>query len=283
MRSIPKTRLFPLCCIALIALNALGEVVQAASAPSSSKPEAAKSEAAKSEAAKSPATKAAAAPFTGVIDMVLSMEAGIGDLRLYMSGDRAKLDMSMLVNPLPAPIKIGVLMDAKTPKTVWLLNDNLKTYSYLNLADSPAAPDTSAAGKYVIKDLGKQTLLGYACTHLTLSRKGELVDAWITQDLPDVYAVLKKLQEANPQYGDLSIFRALEGAGKAGLPLKYIVVRDGQRVTMEVRKTQRKALPAALFTVPNDYKKAEGAAGLQPTAEQIEEMKKIIQGALEVE
>ena len=109
--------------------------------------------------------------------MVLSMEAGTGDLRLYMSGDRAKLDMSMLVNPLPAPIKIGVLLDAKTPKIVWLVNDNLKTYSYLNLADSPAAPDTSAAGKYVIKELGKQTLLGYACTHLTLTRKGELVDA----------------------------------------------------------------------------------------------------------
>lgn len=213
--------------------------------------------------------------------MVLSMEAGTGDLRLYMSGDRAKLDMSMLVSPLPAPIKLGVLLDAKTPKVVWLVNDNLKTYSYINLADAPAAPDTSAAGRYVIKELGKQTLLGYACTHLTLTRKGELVDAWITQELPDVYAVLRKLQEANPQYGDLSLFRALEGAGKAGLPLKYVVVRDGHRVTMEVRKTQRKALPAALFTVPNDYKKAEGAAGLQPTPEQIEEMKKMIQGALE--
>ena len=260
MRSIPKTRLFPLFCIAITAL-----IVSAQAAPPPS------------------SAKTATAPFTGVIDMVLSMEAGIGDLRLYMSGDRAKLDMSMMVSPLPEPIKLGVLVDAKTPKIVWLVNDNLKTYSYLNLSDPPAAPDTSAAGKYVIKELGKETLLGYPCTHLTLTRKGELVDAWITQELPDVYAVLKKLQEANPQYGDLSIFRALEGAGKAGLPLKYIVVRDGQRVTMEVRKTQRKALPAALFTVPDDYKKAEGAVGLQPTPEQIEEMKKIIQGALQGE
>ena len=97
-----------------------------------------------------------------------------------MSGDRAKLDMSMLVSPLPGPIKIGVLLDAKTPKMVWLVNDNLKTYSYLNLADPPAAPDTSAAGKYVIKELGKQTLLGYACTHLTLSRKG----GWSTRGSP---------------------------------------------------------------------------------------------------
>jgi hypothetical protein len=223
-----------------------------------------------------------AQPFEGVIDMALSMEAGIGDLRLYMAGGRSKLDMSLQVSPLPAPIKIGVLVDSKTPKVLWLLNDNLKTYSYLNLADAPAAPDTSA-GKYVIKVIGQEKRLGYACSHLTLTRNKELVDAWVTQELPEVYAVLKTLQEANPQYGDLSIFNALEGAGKAGLPLKYIVVRDGQRVTMEVKRLQRKALPAALFTVPADYKKTDGAgaAGLQPTPEQVEEMKKIIQGALQ--
>lgn len=275
MRRSLKIRLVPLLCIAFAGAALAGPTPSTAKAA----PAITATPAAPSATAKSPA----AAPFAGVIDMVLSMEAGTGDLRLYMSGDRAKLDMSMLVSPLPSPIKIGVLLDAKTPKIVWLVNDNLKTYSYLNLADAPAAADASLGGKYVIKELGKETLLGYACTHLTLTRKGELVDAWITQDLPDVYAVLKKLQEANPQYGDLSIFRALEGAGKAGLPLKYIVVRDGQRVTMEVRKTQRKALPAALFTVPDDYKKAEGAVGLQPTPEQIEEMKKIIQGALQGE
>ncbi|MEO6096855.1 MAG: DUF4412 domain-containing protein [Fibrobacteria bacterium] len=221
--------------------------------------------------------------FEGIIDMALILEAGAGDLRLYMAGERAKLDMSLQVAPLPSPIKLGVLLDSKTPKVVWIVNDNLKTYSYLNLEDSPLPLDTASAGKYVIKVLGKEKRLGYECTHLTLTRRHELVDAWITQDLPDVYAVLKKLQEANPQYGDLSIFQALEGAGKSGLPLKYIVVREGQRVTMEIRKIERKALPGALFTIPMDYKKTDGAgaAGLQPTPEQVEEMKKMIQGALQ--
>jgi hypothetical protein len=230
-----------------------------------------------------PAHPASAKGFEGIIDMALILEAGAGDLRLYMAGERAKLDMSLQVAPLPSPIKLGVLLDSKTPKVVWIVNDNLKTYSYLNLADSAPPLDTASAGKYAIKVLGKEKKLGYECTHLTLTRRNELVDAWITQDFPDVYAVLKKLQEANPQYGDLSIFQALEGAGKSGLPLKYIVVREGQRVTMEIRKIERKALPGSLFTVPMDYKKTDGAgaAGLQPTPEQIEEMKKMIQGALQ--
>ena len=37
-----------------------------------------------------------------------------------------------------------------------------------------------------------------------------------------------------------------------------------------------------LFAVPADYKRSElAASGLQPTPEQVEEMKKLIQGALQ--
>ncbi|MDB5051820.1 MAG: hypothetical protein JWO30_4891 [Fibrobacteres bacterium] len=221
--------------------------------------------------------------FDGVIDLNISMEAGSGDLQLFKSGDRAKLDMKLLVNPLPAPIQLGVLLDPKQPDFLFLVNDNLRTYSSIAVAATAPVSDTAFAGKYTLKVLGKEKLLGYECTHLTLTRHRELVDAWISQDFPDVYAVLKKLQEANPQFGQAAAFRALEDAGKAGLPMRCIVVRDGERVTTEVRRIERKALPAALFTVPREYKKSDLTAtqGLQPTPEQVEEMKKIIQGALE--
>jgi hypothetical protein len=235
-----------------------------------------------------PASKTAAAPareaggFEGIIDLNISLEAGAGDLRLYKSGERAKLDMKLSVDPLPAPIRLGVLLDPAQPKVLFLVNDNLRTYSSIDIASMATVSDTAYAGKYTLKVLGKEKLLGHECTHLTLTRHRELVDAWITRDYPDVYAVLKKLQEANPQFGQAEAFRALEAAGQAGLPLRCIVVRDGQRVTTEVKRIQAKALAASLFTVPADYKRSElaGGAGLQPTPEQ---MKKIIQGALESE
>ncbi|HKP94786.1 MAG TPA: DUF4412 domain-containing protein [Fibrobacteria bacterium] len=229
------------------------------------------------------ASAKAGAGFDGVISIGISMEAGSGDLFLSKSGDKAKLDLKLQVNPLPAPIQLGVLLDPRQPNVLFLVNDNLRTYSLIEAGAMASVSDTAFAGKYALKVLGKETLLGYECTHLTLTRNRELVDAWITQDFPDVYAVLKKLQEANPQFGQAAAFRALEEAGKSGLPMRCIVVRDGQRVTTEVRKIERKALPAALFTVPADYRKSDltGAAGLQPTPEQVEEMKKIIQGALE--
>ena len=103
-----------------------------------------------------------------------------------------------------------------------------------------------------------------------------------TKGPPEVYAVLRKLQNVNPQIGEAALFQALDESGHAGLPLNCIVIRDGQRVTTEVKKIERRSLPASVFLIPKNYVRTEGAAGgLQPTPEQIEEMKKVIQGALE--
>ncbi len=199
--------------------------------------------------------------FEGVIDMRLTMETGGGDLQLYLAGDMAKLDMQVTVNPLPEPIRMSVLMDSKQPKTVWLINDRLKTYSPVDLT---AAIGLAEEGKGVFqaKVLGQENLLGYPTTHVTLARDKELIDAWVTSELPDVYSVLKRLQEANPQIGEAALFHALEATGHAGLPMRCVVIRDGQRVTTEVKKVERKTLAAGLFSVPKDYQRMEG--GLPP-------------------
>lgn len=226
------------------------------------------------------ATGTGQGPFEGAIDLKLTMESGAGDLRLWMAGESARLDMALTVNPLPAPIRMTVLLDAKDPRKAVLVNDAMRAYSEIDLGG--AAADTSG-GKYELKVIGKEKVLGYACTHLTLTRPKELVDAWITQELPDAFRVLRKLQQANPQYGAADAFRALEAAGKAGLPMRCIVVRDGQRVTTEVRKIERRTVPASWFAVPAGYAKSDlaGAGAAQPTPEQVEQMKKLIQGALE--
>lgn len=228
------------------------------------------------------ATGAGAGPFEGVIDLKLSMEAGGGDLRLWMAGERAKLDMSLTLNPLPTPLRMGVLLDAKEPRKATLVNDAMKTFTVIDLADAAPGADSSG-GKYVLKETGKEKMLGYAVSHVTLTRPKELVDAWITQDLPDVYRVLRKLQQANPQFGAAEAFRALDAAGKSGLPMRCIVVRDGQRVTTEVKKIERRTVPASWFGVPAGYVRSDlaGPTGSGPTPEQIEQLKNMIQGALE--
>jgi hypothetical protein len=224
------------------------------------------------------ATESGPGPFQGAIDISLAMEAARGELRLSMAGERARLDMSLSMDPLPAPMRMAVLIDAKRPRKAVLLNDALKVYSEIDLADIPAAPDSSE-GRYAVKELGKEKLLGYTCTHITLKRTGELVDAWITPELPEVSRVLDKIRRANPQFGAEQAFRTLEAAGKGGLPMRCIVVRDGQRVTTEVRKIERRAVPESLFEVPAGYAKSDIAAGSRAAPEQSERLNKMIEGS----
>ena len=219
--------------------------------------------------------------------MRLILESGMADLEISLSGDMAKLDMQLTVNPLPEPIRLGVLIDAKTPKTAYLLSEMTKSYSSLDLTDAGEPPvkeleKSKNKNQYKVKILGQKKILGLLCTHVTLMRDKDLIDAWVTKEMPEVYAVLRKLQNVNPQIGEAALFQALDESGHAGLPLNCIVIRDGQRVTTEVKKIERRSLPASVFLIPKNYVRTEGAAGgLQPTPEQIEEMKKVIQGALE--
>ena len=221
--------------------------------------------------------------FSGIIDMKLTMESGNGDLRLFVDGGRnAKLDMKVTVNPLPAPLVMSFLFRVDSPKKVFLLNEKEKTYGEIVLDGQNPAVAPGARGAYKVKVLGKGKVLGYDCTHVTLTRDKDWVDAWISKDVGDLFWVLKRLQEANPQIGEAEMFKALEDAGQQGMPMRYTVIREGQRVSTEVRKIEAKALPASLFTIPRDYAKTEGGPGdLQPTPEQVEEMKKLIQGALQ--
>ncbi len=219
--------------------------------------------------------------FEGVIDLTVAMESGNGDLTLSLSGDMAKLDMQITINPFPEPIRLAVLMNAKTPKSAYLISDRTKTYSVIILPDpEKLKKDGAKEAKYKAKVLGEEKILGFVCSHVILSRDRELIDTWITKDIPDVYGVLKRLQDANPQIGEAALFRALEETGNVGLPMRCIVIRDGQRVTTEVRKVERKVLPSSLFAIPTDYARTEGGAvETQPTPAQIDDMKRRLQGA----
>ncbi len=191
--------------------------------------------------------------FEGSLSMSMAMETGNGEMELFIAGDKIRLNMELTLNPMPMPILMGILLDLKTPKQATLISDQTQTYSNIPIPETlpPSGPKT--LGKYDVKVMGDTTLLGYTCSHIALKRDKELIDTWITKGLPDMYSALKRLQLANPQIGEAAIFQALEESGHAGMPMRYRVVRDGQKVSMEVKKVSRQKIPATQFAIPMGY------------------------------
>lgn len=210
--------------------------------------------------AASPATstlRPAAKPFEGVITMRLSLEAGGGDMALSLAGGDARLDMKVQVAPLPEPVSLAIVHRAKSPRQVALLDDVRRTWSEVSLAEAGKAAAADGKGPYAVKILGKGEHLGHPCDHVTLTRDREFVDAWIAPGFRDAFAALRTLQEANPQVGEAGLFAALEKSGHTGLPMRLTVIREGQRVSTEVVKLDRGAVPASRFDIPAGYRRLE--------------------------
>jgi hypothetical protein len=208
------------------------------------------------------------ARFQGVIEMKIEMEKGSGSMRLSISGEEgapAKLEMDAAMEGMDQPFRMSVIQSGKPDGSLLLVDQRHKLYSEMTLAEAArlasAAEGVQAKGKYKVKVLGEGKVLGYPCTHVALTRDKDLIDAWVTRDLADVYGLLRKLQQANSKDpGAAAVFAALEQAGHAGLPMRYTVIRDGQKVTTEVSKVERKAVPASEFVLPKDFRRFEAAA-----------------------
>jgi hypothetical protein len=163
------------------------------------------------------------------------------------------------------PLRMDVVQDGKAPDSLLVIDHREKTFAKVSASDAARLAASATSGKlsgarYKVKVLGREKILGHACDHLALTRDEELVDACVTKDLMDVYGVLRKLQEANSGIGEAGIFRALDAAGHPGLPLRYTVIREGQKVTTEVVKVERAKVPDSVFSVPKDYRRVGGAA-----------------------
>ncbi len=191
--------------------------------------------------------------FEGSLAMTMTMETGSGDMELFIAGDKIRLDMQLTLNPMPMPIMMCILLDLKSPKQATLVSDQTQSYSTVPIPEALPAAGAKGLGKYSVRVMEDVVLLGYPCSHIVLKRDKELIDTWITKGLPDMYAALKRLQLANPQIGEAAIFQALEESGHAGMPMRYQVIRDGQKVSMEVKKVSRQKIPASQFSIPMGY------------------------------
>ena len=235
------------------------------------------------------------AQFEGVLEMNMTVVGkggeggGSGTMIVAVAKPGTRSEVNMKMGPMD--VKMVMLRRNDTPDTVYRIDDAGKTYTEIDLAQMRQVTSKQKdTPEYTVEKVGEETILGYSTQHVMVKEKkpangnSMTMEMWTAKDLLD-YATFSKLHARPDQGGrEEALLKALKAAAADGMPLKAITTAtDGSKVTVEVVKADKKALPASTFEVPDGYtKSAGGMMGMMGGASgaQADEAKKKMDEAL---
>ncbi|KER10351.1 MAG: hypothetical protein HY22_05630 [[Candidatus Thermochlorobacteriaceae] bacterium GBChlB] len=193
----------------------------------------------------------AVAQFEGVIEMKMTSSENemSGEMKMMLVKSAMRIESNIKTEKMP--VKMTMLMKLNDQDKMYMLNDEAKTYTELNLKEARERSNAMTKDRKVtVKKLGKEKILGYNCDHIMVTQEGldEGTEMWVSKDVID-YSFYEKFQAAN-QGGGGNYAKALKDAGADGFPLKTV----SGKVTSEVTKITKGAPAAAMFEIPKGYK-----------------------------
>ncbi|MEI8033074.1 MAG: DUF4412 domain-containing protein [Chlorobiaceae bacterium] len=202
-------------------------------------------------------TLAATSKFTGIMQMQLKLPNGSADVTYTFGTDAQRMDMVMQMEKIPEPLKTTVITRASKPDQAVVINHEAKTTSQVNLrtaAENAMLLDFDS--NYKLARLGKESVKGYRCEHISLTSTTEKLELWITRDLGD-FSTFRLLQSQNPRLSNTALSRTLKNAGIEGFPVRIVQHNDNGPSVMELRRIQPKQVSAEEFRVPAGYRNVE--------------------------
>jgi hypothetical protein len=197
----------------------------------------------------------ARAQFEGELEMKVTSAAGEGSIMLAVG--KAGIRNSMEIKTKQFPMKMVMLFKKNTPDVAYTINDQNKTWSEVDLKKGQGP---KLEKKFTAKKLGTEKINGWNTIHaLVTDEKGRETEVWTNKDILDWRTFLNTMGQNAPT--DEGMMKALKDIGADGFFVKLQVKakeREGGEMTMELVKATKKAMPASLFEIPKDYKKAEG-------------------------
>ena len=199
----------------------------------------------------------AASKFTGIMDMSLKLPNSSAMITYTFGNNAQRMDMLMQVNKIPEPLRTTVITDAARPDQAYLINHKAKSYSIVSLrtaAENALLLDFDS--NYKLAKLGKQTIKGYVCEHISLTSTTEKLELWVTRALGD-FSTFRILQSQNPRLSNTSLSKTLSNEGVEGFPVKIVQQNDNGLYVMELMKIRPKKVSADEFKIPKGYVKVE--------------------------
>ena len=150
--------------------------------------------------------------------------------------------------------KMTTITRAEEPGVTYILNENAKTYQ------KQSEPSEREDGsKWTVKRLGKETIAGRSTEHVALSKEGgsEAMEVWVDTQLVSASDLSKAFSRGGGTW-----WKALEKAGVAGVPLKFVSQGKGKPgATWEATKVTAKSVPASTFQIPRRLHRGRRASG----------------------
>lgn len=171
----------------------------------------------------------------------------------------------------PRSFKMTMFGRGAEPDKIYMLNDERKTYSVMDLKKIREEARNVSKETYTVEKLGTDKVAGVSCQKgLVTSSTGNEFEVCVSKDWRISGEWLAGMNR-NRNAG--SWLAALRENGLDGFPIRWVMRRKGSPdpvVAMELTHAEKKSLPASLFEVPPGYTESSaGTPGLTPEQEKM--------------
>jgi hypothetical protein len=196
------------------------------------------------------------APFEGIMYMTTTIPgAGSAETKLFISklGFRSQSVTNMKGEQ--GNMKMSVLSRADNPNLVYMINETSGSCMEIDITKAKKATGQDPFENAVITNLGKETVNGFNCDHISITEPGksEVIEMWVTKDVLDYFTYAR--MQSSRDNSMTTLGEKLKAQGLDGFPVKTLLKPSG--VITELSKIERTTPDAALFKVPENCTKME--------------------------
>jgi hypothetical protein len=197
-------------------------------------------------------------PFEGILTMRTTIpKAGSTEIKLFIAKEGVRTETTPHMKNMPTGLQMAMFSPSAAPNLVYFINDKQKTYSVLDtdsIRQRIAGADSLDSYKDAkIENLGMETVNGYNCTHVRITRGKRVTEMWVSKEILDYFTYARMQSAKDRDIPELA--KRMKAAGLDGFPVK--TWNPEANITTELTGVEKKGLDAALFKVPEGYAKTE--------------------------
>ncbi|MEI6758616.1 MAG: DUF4412 domain-containing protein [Chlorobium sp.] len=202
-----------------------------------------------------------AQPFEGILTMRTTIpDAGFTETKLFIAREGLRTESTAHIKNMPEGVQMVVVSPSEKPNLVYVVDTAKKSWMEVETGktkkESTGAGSPDAFNDARIENLGKETMHGYNCTHVRITRGESVMELWVSKEILD-YFTYARVQGTNDKTMS-GLASRMKSEGLDGFPVK--IWHKQSNIINELVKVEKHGLDASLFRVPAGYTKAEPPA-----------------------